>query len=363
MKLPNIIAIDGPAASGKSTLALRLAQDIGYLFFDTGVMYRAITWVTIKNNVPIHNETAVTALAEETQIDVRPATLNDGRANDVLVNGQDVTWEIRDESVDAQVSIIAAYPGVRQSLTKQQRRVGHRGKIVMVGRDIGTVVLPEADLKIYLDASPEQRARRRCDELVSRGQDANYESILDSMLMRDHIDRNREVAPLRAAEDAVWLYSDHLNLDQVLKIAARWVHEGSGKKPLLNGKFDLLTIITDNISDMSDFYTQVMGFIPEIKQEGYVEFKHLGVRFAICSRSTFQKITLNDSYQIKPAGQAFELAFPVNSSDLVDDSYWELLARGAKPISPPTNMPWSQRTAFFADPDGNIHEIFAEIPS
>jgi cytidylate kinase len=216
-KLPSIIAIDGPAASGKSTIGLRLANALGYLFFDTGVMYRAITWLALERGIDIYAEAAVTALAEEAQIDVAPASKHDGRACDVLVNGRDITWELRSRRVDENVSIVAAYPGVRKALSQHQRRIGQRGKIVMVGRDIGTVVLPEADLKIYLDATAEERARRRYDEIIARGGRPNYEEILRRVVERDRLDSTRDVAPLRAAEDAVVLDSDQLNEDEVFE--------------------------------------------------------------------------------------------------------------------------------------------------
>ena len=214
---PSIIAIDGPAASGKSTIGLRLANALGYLFFDTGVMYRAITWLALEREIDVHNESAVTALAEETQIDVAPASKPDGRACDVLVDGQDITWETRSRRVDENVSIVAAYSGVRRALSQQQRRIGQRGNIVMVGRDIGTVVLPDADLKIYLDATAEERARRRYDGIMARGGRPNYEEILQRVVERDRIDSTRDVAPLKAAEDAVVLDSDQLNADQVFE--------------------------------------------------------------------------------------------------------------------------------------------------
>ena len=150
---PNIIAIDGPAASGKSTLGRRLADSLGYLFFDTGVMYRAVTWIALQRGLNVRDEAAVTDLAEKIQIDVSPASKPDGRVCDVIVEGKDVTWETRRPEVDANVSIVSAYRGVRSAMSKQQRRIGQRGRAIMVGRDIGTVVLPEADLKIYLDAS------------------------------------------------------------------------------------------------------------------------------------------------------------------------------------------------------------------
>jgi CMP/dCMP kinase len=214
---PSIIAIDGPAASGKSTIGLRLANALDYIFFDTGVMYRAITWLTLEHGIDMHDEDAITALAEETQIDVAPASKSDGRACDVLVEGRDITWETRSRSVDENVSIVAAYPGVRKALSRQQRRIGQRGKIVMVGRDIGTVVLPDADLKIYLDATAEERARRRYDEIIARNGKANYDAILKRVIERDRIDSTRNVAPLKAAEDAIVLDSDKLTADEVFE--------------------------------------------------------------------------------------------------------------------------------------------------
>jgi cytidylate kinase len=214
---PSAIAIDGPAASGKSTLGLRLANALGYLFFDTGIMYRAVTWLALQRGIDVHDEAALTALAEKTQIDIAPASRSDGRAGDVLVEGTDITWETRLPEVEANVSIVSAYRGVRNALSQQQRRIGQRGHIVMVGRDIGTVVLPEADLKIYLDASAEQRARRRYDEIIARGAQADYNEILTKVIERDHIDSTRDVAPLKAAEDAIVLDSDKLNADEVFE--------------------------------------------------------------------------------------------------------------------------------------------------
>jgi cytidylate kinase len=216
---PSIIAIDGPAASGKSTIGKRLADELGYLFFDTGVMYRAVTWLALQRELDMSDETAITVLAESVPIDVQPPSQADGRACDVLVEGVDITWKIRLPEVDANVSVVSAYAGVRRALSAQQRRIGQRGSVVMVGRDIGTVVLPKADLKIYLDASAEERARRRYDEIVARGESADYKEILAKVIKRDRIDSTRDVAPLKAAEDAIVVDSDDLSADEVFEKA------------------------------------------------------------------------------------------------------------------------------------------------
>ena len=216
MPVARIIAIDGPAASGKTTLGQKLAEKLGYLFFDTGVMYRAVTWAALDRGVEVNQAEDVSALAESLDIDVAPPSKQDERMYDVMVDGQDATWQIRSPQVDADVSVVSAYLGVRNALTVQQRRVGLRGNVVMVGRDIGTVVLPEADLKIFLDASVEQRARRRYDEMAERGERVPYETILAAMRRRDQIDSTRQVSPLRAAEDAVIINSDELSADEVL---------------------------------------------------------------------------------------------------------------------------------------------------
>jgi len=217
MKIPNIIAIDGPAASGKSTLAERLADYLHYLYFDTGVMYRAVTLAAIRSLKSVDDETAVTLLADQVQIDVRPPSQKDDRKYDVLLDGEDITWQIRDSEIDANVSQVSTYPGVREAMTAQQRRIGQRGKVVMVGRDIGTVVLPEAALKVYLDASVEERAKRRHQELCHRGEHGSYDEILKSLKRRDKIDSTREVAPLKPAKDAVIINSDGLNEEEVFQ--------------------------------------------------------------------------------------------------------------------------------------------------
>lgn len=214
---PSIITLDGPAASGKSTIGRKLADALGYLFFDTGIMYRAVTWIALSRDMDIRDEALMNQLAQTAQIDIRPASKNDGRPCDIIVNGQDVTWEMRSSEVEASVSIVSAYAGVRKALSQKQREIGLRGKVVMVGRDIGTVVLPEADLKIYLDASAEERAKRRYDEIITRGEKADYDEILKKMIERDHIDSTRAIAPLRPADDAVIINTNEPSADEVFK--------------------------------------------------------------------------------------------------------------------------------------------------
>jgi len=216
MIYPNIVAIDGPAASGKTTVANQLARMWGYLFFDTGVMYRAVTWLAIQNDISTKDEAAITELANTIQIDVAPPSLDDGREYDVIADGDDVTWHIRKKKVDSNVSRVSAFPGVRNALTCQQRRIGLQGRVIMVGRDIGTIVLPEADLKIFLDASVEERAKRRFRQRVERGEAVDLQKILKKLIKRDKIDSTREIAPLRAAKDAVLIYTDNLTIPEVV---------------------------------------------------------------------------------------------------------------------------------------------------
>lgn len=204
-----------------------LAQRLGYLYFDTGVMYRAVTWAALSRGIPIGDEAAVMALAERLRIDVTPPTLDDGRQYTVLADGVDVTWAIRTPEVDADVSVVSAYPGVRRALVAQQRRVAAGGRVVMIGRDIGTVVLPDADLKLYLDASVEERARRRWREVQARGDEADYRLVLAAMRRRDEIDSSREVSPLRVADGAIVINTTGVSIEGVLSEVERLV-EGDG---------------------------------------------------------------------------------------------------------------------------------------
>ena len=216
-RLPKNIAIDGPAASGKTTIGTIVANKIGYMCLDTGIMYRAVALQALKEGIEISDEVAVTELAERIAIDIQPPTSEDGRQFDVMINGEDHTWDIRTAAVNAVVSEVSAYPGVRRAMTVQQRKIAEKGKIVMIGRDIGTVVLPDAELKIYLDASVEVRAQRRYVEDLSHGKDACLEDVIESLRHRDEIDSGRAIAPLKAADDAVVIDSDKMTVYEVVE--------------------------------------------------------------------------------------------------------------------------------------------------
>ena len=215
--LPKNITIDGPAASGKTTIGTIVANKIGYMCLDTGIMYRAVAFQALKEGIEISDEAAVTSLAERIEIDILPASSQDGRQFDVIINGEDHTWDIRTSAVNAVVSEVSVYPGVRKAMTLQQRKIAEKGQIVMIGRDIGTVVLPDAELKIYLDASVEVRAQRRYVEDLSHGKDACLEDVVDSLRHRDEIDSGRVVAPLKAADDAIVIDSDKMTVYEVVE--------------------------------------------------------------------------------------------------------------------------------------------------
>lgn len=192
------IAIDGPSGAGKSTLAKRLAASFGWLYIDTGAMYRTVGLFAVRAGVPLEQEAAVAALLP----DIRLALRMEEGVQHMLLNGEDVTGLIRTEQISMAASKVSAHPAVRAFLLETQRDFARRANVVMDGRDIGTVVLPDARVKIFLTASPETRARRRYDELIARGEDAVYETVLADVRRRDENDMTRAAAPLRpAAED------------------------------------------------------------------------------------------------------------------------------------------------------------------
>ncbi len=221
------ITIDGPAGSGKSTIGQGLAKSLGFLYFDTGVMYRAVTLAALQRNIDPRDGEAVSALAEVIHIEVKPPAKDDGRQYTVLLGDDDVTWDIRSEPVDHNVSIVSAYPRVRDAMVAQQRRIAARGRVVMVGRDIGTVVIPDADLKIYLDASVEERARRRALELQRRGEQISYDDVLASLRERDRLDSTRAMSPLKPADDAVIVDCTEMDAQDTLEYVLRIVSQRS----------------------------------------------------------------------------------------------------------------------------------------
>ncbi len=228
---PSTIAIDGPAASGKSTIGYHLARRLSYLYLDTGVLYRAVTWAVLERQVPVEDEMAVTRLAHQLTIEVLPPTVDDGRQYTVCVDGRDITWEIRSPEVDRAVSPVSAYPGVREALTRQMREIAAQGRVVMVGRDIGTVVIPDADLKLYVVASAEERARRRLLDMQRQGKAVTYEEVLANIRRRDRIDSSRAAAPLRAAEDAISLDTTTLSIEAMFREVERLVDAHNGDDP------------------------------------------------------------------------------------------------------------------------------------
>jgi cytidylate kinase len=216
-KIKSVIAIDGPAASGKSTIGRMLANHLVFLFLDTGCMYRAVTLAVLQRGIDIDDEAAVVDLTESVELDILPPWgKKDGRLYTVLLDGQDVTWDIRTSEVDLNVSQVSAYKGVRQNLVDRQRILAKRGSVIVVGRDIGTVVLPEAPLKLYIIASTEERAYRRWIEQRNREKSLTYDQILADLIRRDRIDGNREHSPMRPAEDAVIIDTTGLSPEQIL---------------------------------------------------------------------------------------------------------------------------------------------------
>ena len=213
----SVIAIDGPVAAGKTVVGRELARNLGFAYLDTGIMYRAITWLALHSGIPVEDETSLGELAQANPVD----SIGE-EGNRVSVAGHALGPELREPSVEGNVSEVSKAPPVRRALVAQQRQIAGRGKIVMIGRDIGTVVLPDAELKVYLTASPENRARRRWQELRDLGQSVELETVLSETLARDEIDSNRDDSPLKPAKDAWKLNTDCLTVEQVVqKIAAR----------------------------------------------------------------------------------------------------------------------------------------------
>lgn len=210
------IAIDGPAAAGKTAIGMAVAKALGYRFLDTGAMYRAVAWAALNRSVDVHDERALAKLMEGIRLDIRTAEGHFPEATAVFVDGEDVTPHLRDAEVEEAVSLVSRVPKVRQALVKIQRDVASGGGIVMAGRDIGSVVIPEARVKVYLDASPEVRAERRHQQ-YGGFDDASRDALADELRRRDSIDSSRETSPLTAAPGAVIINTDDLGLEEVVR--------------------------------------------------------------------------------------------------------------------------------------------------
>jgi CMP/dCMP kinase len=223
---PTCIAIDGPAGSGKSTIGEQLARRLGYLYVDTGAMYRAVTWLALRTGIDIHDGPALGALARRAEIVISQPGVADGRQYTVTVQGRDVTWDIRSVAVTSAVSMVSSHPEVRSVLIAQQRVIGHQEPVVMVGRDIGAVVLPDAERKFYLTASLEERTRRRYAELVERLGERNstlptLSEVMNDIERRDNSDREN----MQPAQDAILIETDHLSIQEVLEVICRYVED------------------------------------------------------------------------------------------------------------------------------------------
>src|SRR3984893_16691489 len=219
-----IIAIDGPVASGKSTVARRVAELMGYTHLDSGAMYRGVAWKALRDGVPLDSPAQLGALAEAVRIDLVP---RDGKLR-VILDGEDITDSIRTPEVSHAASVVAAIPGVRHPMVAEQRRAGAQGGIVMEGRDIGSVVFPHADLKIFLDASPEVRAERRLLELKEKGEEIELDQVLADVRQRDRRDRERKMSPLVRAADAVVVDNTAMDAEETARVIVLCAQEKAG---------------------------------------------------------------------------------------------------------------------------------------
>jgi cytidylate kinase len=225
-----IIAIDGPVGSGKSTVARRVAELLGYTHLDSGAMYRGVAWKALRDGVPLDSPAKLAALADAVRIDLVPR----GGNLRVILDGEDITDLIRTPKVSHAASVVAVVPGVRRPMVAEQRRAGAQGGVVMEGRDIGTVVFPHADLKIFLDASPEVRAERRQRELREKGEALEVQKVLAEVHERDRRDREREMSPLVRAADAVLVDNTAMDAEETARVIVLCAQE-KAKKSVASG--------------------------------------------------------------------------------------------------------------------------------
>lgn len=208
------IAIDGPAGAGKSTIARRLARELGYRYVDTGAIYRTVAYFMDLWGVSPKDVDGIARYIDELTVGIE---YDDNGVQHMIMNGMDVTEDIRSQDISQKASMVSAHAVVREMLLDMQREVARRFNVIMDGRDIGTVVLPQATVKIFLTASPEVRARRRTDELLAKGQKANYDTVLKEIRQRDYQDTHREIAPLKMARDSIKVDTSDMNLDQAVE--------------------------------------------------------------------------------------------------------------------------------------------------
>jgi len=221
--MKSVIAIDGPAGAGKSTIAKKLAQRLNYRYLDTGAMYRAVTWYVINNGIEISNKQKISEVIKNIKISF--TTDNNGNTS-IYVNEKNITNEIRKNIIDKNVSDVAKISQVRNEMVKIQKNIAKKGEIVVDGRDIGSRVLPDADLKIYLTASVEERASRRYNELIDKGNDSDFEKVKKEIKKRDYIDENRENSPLTKTDDAILIDSTNMSIEEVLDKISSLIKEG-----------------------------------------------------------------------------------------------------------------------------------------
>ena len=218
-----IIAIDGPVGSGKSTVTRRVAEMLGYTHLDSGAMYRAVAWKALRDGVPLDSPEQLSTLADTARIDLEP---RDGTLH-VILDGEEITDLIRTPAVSSAASVVAVVPGVRHPMVAEQRRAGEQGRVVMEGRDIGSVVFPHADLKIFLDASAEVRASRRQRELQEKGESIDFDTVLAEVHERDRRDRGREMSPLIRAADAVVVDNTAMDAEETARVIVLLAQEKS----------------------------------------------------------------------------------------------------------------------------------------
>lgn len=215
------IAIDGPAGAGKSTIAKAVSKALGFIYVDTGALYRAVGYYVTKNGVSASDESGVTNLLSQINVELKFVNAEQR----VFLNGEDVSPFIRTPEISMAASAVSAIPSVRQFLFETQRKIARENNVVMDGRDIGTVVLPNADVKIFLTASPEERARRRYDELVQKGETVNYDDVLKDVITRDYNDSHRAIAPLKQADDATLIDTTGNTLEKSIEVLLNAIKE------------------------------------------------------------------------------------------------------------------------------------------